>query len=178
MTRTPQPDGYNVYSTVTGKVLTTRWEDPKNHKTGFGYYVKTQAEDGNLHYYVHLDENYGNGFNEDNNEVKRGDYIGRIETEDTEWGNANGTHVHHEKRVRNDEGKLVSVDPGEENPLKINSKMTVGFDVPYPGSGPDDPRLNDDDEDGKEESKETKKEESKKTKMIKYKGVDFAPLPR
>jgi len=67
MTRTPQPDGYNVYSTVTGKVLTTRWEDPKNHKTGFGYYVKIQAEDGNLHYYVHLDENYGNGFNEDNN---------------------------------------------------------------------------------------------------------------
>jgi len=42
---------------------------------------------------------------------------------------------------------------------------------------PDDPRLNDDEEDGKEESKETKKEGSKKTKMIKHKGVDFAPLP-
>ena len=136
-----KPDGYNVYSISDGIYKGGQWNYSDNHDKGLGYYVVVEDEDGKHKYnYGHLNEDSvkNNGLEKDD-EVKEGDYLGRIEEDDEEAGNSSGPHVHLERRERDEDGKKWGkrVDPGEESPLIDNSVNTAKFEN-YPDGSPHD----------------------------------------
>lgn len=47
-------DSKDIHATVTGQVVYAGWENPNNHKQGFGQYVCILGENGLYYYYGHL----------------------------------------------------------------------------------------------------------------------------
>jgi murein DD-endopeptidase MepM/ murein hydrolase activator NlpD len=111
----PMGDDRYVYATVNGEVSYAGWENPNNHKQGFGQYVSILVCD-KKHYFCHLAEIYVKA----GQAVKEGDRIGLVGS----TGNSTGTHLHYEIRLAND--KNVTFDPAEH----IGIKNEVGiYDV-------------------------------------------------
>ena len=49
-------DSKEIHATVNGVVQYAGWENPNNHKQGFGQYVCIKGNDGKYYYYGHLSE--------------------------------------------------------------------------------------------------------------------------
>lgn len=49
-------DSKEIHATVNGVVQYAGWENPANHKQGFGQYVCIKGDDGKYYYYGHLSE--------------------------------------------------------------------------------------------------------------------------
>ena len=49
-------DSKEIHATVNGVVQYAGWENPNNHKQGFGQYVCIKGDDGKYYYYGHLSE--------------------------------------------------------------------------------------------------------------------------
>ena len=139
-------DGYNFFSTTDGIYRGGRWnneevkgndaENLQQEDAGLGYYVSVRQEN-RWHNYGHLnEESVKNNGLKHGDELKEGDYIGRIETDSTKWGNSTGPHVHYEILERQTNGNWKFIDPGKAKPLggKNVSKQTVGYGQ-YPGGG-------------------------------------------
>ena len=88
--------GTEVYAAADGTVSYAGWQDPSNHSTGFGNYVRIDHGNGCLTYYGHCSELLvSNG-----EQVKQGQLIAR--TGNT--GASSGPHLHFE--VRQDGTKI------------------------------------------------------------------------
>ncbi len=101
-----------IYSTVSGKVVYAGWENPDNHKQGFGQYVKIQKIGTNEYYYFgHLSEIR----TQTNRYVVEGQAIG---TEGS-TGKSTGSHLHYCVRTDGIKGKHkdISVVSGIPNEI-------------------------------------------------------------
>ena len=49
-------DSKEIHATVNGVVQYAGWENPNNHKQGFGQYVCIKGDDGKYYYYGHFSE--------------------------------------------------------------------------------------------------------------------------
>lgn len=79
-------DSKNIHCVVAGKVIYCGWENAKNHKRGFGQYVKVKAENGDIWYYGHLSQIL----------VKKGDIVRVTDIIGIEGntGHSTGSHLH------------------------------------------------------------------------------------
>ena len=82
-----------VKSTGDGKVVRSGWQDPKDHKKGFGQRVTIKHADGSTSTYAHL-----NGIDvKEGDTVKAGQVIGKSGT----TGHSKGPHLHYEEKDKN-----------------------------------------------------------------------------
>ena len=98
-------DSKEIHATAAGKIVFAGWENPSNHKQGFGQYVVILA-DGKYYHFGHLSEikvKYGD-------QVKITDVIG-IEghTGYTIPDNENGSHCHYCIRTSMSPGTFLDV---------------------------------------------------------------------
>lgn len=85
----PAPAGTPVLASSTGRVTYAGWENPSNHKQGFGLYV-TIRDENYLYFYGHLSSiNVKIG-----QDVNIGDVIGGVGS----TGHSSGDHLHFEVR--------------------------------------------------------------------------------
>ena len=88
------PTGTPVFASTSGKVRYAGWQNKKNHKKGFGRYLRIHSSNGHKVYYAHLSKLLVNV----NAHVYTGERIGL--TGNT--GRSTGPHLHFEVRtVRN-----------------------------------------------------------------------------
>lgn len=90
-----------VHSTIDGEVVFADWENPDNHKQGFGQYVVIKSADGLLYHYAHLSEfrcKVGD-------KVRCTDVIGIMGT----TGYSTGPHLHYAIRKTMSAGSYVDV---------------------------------------------------------------------
>lgn len=85
--------GTNVQATGGGKVIKAGWENPKNHKQGYGQRVTIDHGNGNTSIYGHLK----------GTSVKVGDKVskGQVIGQSGNTGRSTGPHVHYEERYKN-----------------------------------------------------------------------------
>ena len=94
------PQGASVTSASSGLVTCAGWQNPSNHKEGFGLYVVVQDQN-NAYFYGHLSETSVKV----GQEVKIGAAIGKVGN----TGSSTGPHLHFEIRVGGPSG--YAVDP-------------------------------------------------------------------
>lgn len=96
-----------VWSTGAGVVVRSGWQDPKNHKAGFGERVTINHGSGNTSTYGHL-----NSIN-----VKVGDKVarGQVIGKSGNTGKSTGPHLHYEER-RNGTPHGPTFDPKNYKP--------------------------------------------------------------
>lgn len=80
-------DSKEIHATISGTVQYAGWENPADHKQGFGLYVCIKGSDGDYYYYGHLSELRTHT----GDVVKITDVIG-IEGS---TGNSTGSHCHY-----------------------------------------------------------------------------------
>lgn len=91
----------NIHSTVNGVVYHAGYENPNNHKQGFGLFVCIKADNGNFYYFGHLSEICV----EANQRVKITDKIGV----EGSTGYSTGSHLHYEVRPKFEKGEFLDV---------------------------------------------------------------------
>lgn len=95
------PQGTEVYAAADGVVGFAGWQDPGNHKTGFGNYVRIEHENGYVTYYGHCSEVLVSS----GEVVKQGQLIARSGS----TGASSGPHLHFEVRENGITG--TKIDP-------------------------------------------------------------------
>lgn len=80
-------DSKEIHSTVSGVVRFAGWENPNDHKQGFGQFVCIKGADDNLYYYGHLSKI----------NVMAGDSVSITDVIGIEGntGNSTGNHCHY-----------------------------------------------------------------------------------
>jgi murein DD-endopeptidase MepM/ murein hydrolase activator NlpD len=103
----PGKTGDTVVSTAPGKIIRAGWEDPNDHKKGYGQFVEIQHENGTLTRYGHLSKI----------DVKPGEMVesGQKIAEVGSTGHSTGPHLHYE--VLKD-GKKI--DPSQSGAFNLN----------------------------------------------------------
>lgn len=107
-------DSKNIYSTVNGVVEKAGWENPLNHKQGFGRYIKIK-QNGSIdrYYFGHLSKiNVKKG-----QVVKCGDLIG-IEGN---TGKSTGSHCHYCVRGNSSKKQIKDISIISDIPNKIGT---------------------------------------------------------
>ncbi len=113
--------GTEVYAAADGTVSYAGWQDPSNHSTGFGNYVRIDHGNGCLTYYGHCSELLvSNG-----EQVKQGQLIAR--TGNT--GASSGPHLHFE--VRQDGTKINPMNffSTDGTTLELGGKVSSGTET-------------------------------------------------
>lgn len=84
--------GTNVQATGGGKVIKAGWENPKNHKQGYGQRIVIDHGNGNTSIVGHLKDI----------SVKKGDAVkqGQVIGHSGNTGRSTGPHVHYEERYK------------------------------------------------------------------------------
>lgn len=101
----------NVYSTIDGRVVYAGWENPQNHKQGFGQYVKIkQSGTNDFYYFGHLSDIR----TQTGRFVVKGQLIG-IEGS---TGKSTGSHLHYCVRVGGVKGKHKDISKLADVPNK------------------------------------------------------------
>lgn len=113
------PNGYRVYSVGEGRVELAGWQDPSNHKRGYGLRVRIVHDNGYKTVYAHMSRV----------DVKAGNRVsaGTILGLSGATGTSTGPHLHFE--VHDAQGRIM--DPRQYlNALKqtqLNSRKEVGM---------------------------------------------------
>ena len=107
-------DSKNIHSTINGKVVFASWENDKNHKQGFGQYVKIKQDGSdNYYYYGHLSKiNVKVGA-----QVKIGQVIGV----EGSTGYSTGSHCHYCVRKNGIKGKDLNISTISGIPNKLGT---------------------------------------------------------
>lgn len=95
-------DSKEVHATVSGIVNIARWENPNNHKQGFGQYVMIHEENSKRCFiYAHLSKIL----------VRAGDYVknGDVIGIEGDTGYSFGSHCHYEVRIGDINGSSLNV---------------------------------------------------------------------
>ena len=124
----------SIYAIADGTVTHAGWENPSNHKQGFGLYCSIQSDNGERIYYGHLSAcNVAEG-----QRVNKGDLLGV----EGNTGHSTGSHLHIECRVNgnrsqrknifdilgivNIRGAIIDVTP---QPVSANTHTVVSGDT-------------------------------------------------
>lgn len=123
-------DSKNLYATANGTVVHADWEDPKDHKKGFGQYVVIRALNNDYYFYGHVSE-----FRvKSGQEVKVGDLI----AVEGNTGRSTGSHCHYCIRYNRSKAAVrdVSAISGIPNELGVYGEIEKphGVTTLLPGS--------------------------------------------
>jgi murein DD-endopeptidase MepM/ murein hydrolase activator NlpD len=99
----------NVFAVRGGIVSRVGWENPDDHRQGFGYRIWLRAPDGSEEVYAHMEP--GSIRYRVGEQVLPGIHVGRYG--DPSNGSSSGPHLHY--GVRDATGKWV--DPGDAMPV-------------------------------------------------------------
>jgi murein DD-endopeptidase MepM/ murein hydrolase activator NlpD len=106
------PVGTSVKATGSGTILKVGWENPKNHKQGYGQRIIIDHGKGNISIVGHLSEIA----------VKKGDKVSRGQEigKSGDTGKSTGPHVHYEER-HNGKPHAPTGDPASFAPNARNA---------------------------------------------------------
>lgn len=115
-------DSKNIYATVSGRVTRAGWENPGNHKQGFGRYVRIDCTvDGEAccAYYGHLSKVL----------IKVGDtvQVGQLIGVEGNTGRSTGSHLHYCIRRGGVKGKQIDINAHSGVPNKKGTYTTNVF---------------------------------------------------
>ncbi len=99
--------GDAVTATGSGKIKRAGWENPNNHKQGYGQFVEIQHEDGTITRYAHLSKINVNA----GDTIESGQKIGEVGS----TGHSTGPHLHYEVRKNGQ-----AIDPMKSGAFNLN----------------------------------------------------------
>jgi murein DD-endopeptidase MepM/ murein hydrolase activator NlpD len=117
----------SVHAAEAGTVSRVGWENPRNHRQGYGYRIYVRTASGEERY-AHMEPS--SVIVTEGSTVEAGDYLGRYG--DPPTGNVSGPHVHFERR--NSAG--APINPGDLD-ITPGGRRTSGFGprpAPVPGA--------------------------------------------
>ncbi len=127
----PRTRDRSIYAAENGDVETLGWENPNNHKQGYGYRLKLRADgDGSLFVYAHIDPSSLTVSLNDS--VTQGQLLGQYASPAN--GGATGPHLHFEWWSKTG----ARLDPGSYLPMVMPNhvlKDTIRFRSVHPVTG-------------------------------------------